>query len=80
MLQRFPRHFQELAMLRVKDRGFLRRKPEELGIKAVKAIKRRRTCSDAGPRFTKSPNTYKLSRLGEKSTSSSNRPKGASQP
>ena len=44
------------------------------------AIRRRSTWSDAGPRFTKSPSTYKVSRLGEKSTTSSKRCSGASQP
>jgi hypothetical protein len=38
VLQRLPRHFKELAVLWVEDRGFLGREAEEFGVEAVKAL------------------------------------------
>ena len=44
------------------------------------ACKRRRVASESGPRFTKSPKAYKVSRLGEKSRVFSRFSKAISQP
>ena len=38
LLHRFPSHFQELAMLRVHDRGFFGREPEEVGVKPFEPV------------------------------------------
>ena len=41
ILHRAPRDFEELAMLRIEDRGLFRRKAEELGVEHVEALQRR---------------------------------------
>ena len=45
-----------------------------------RACRRRSTPSESGPRLTRSPRRYKLSRLGEKSRVCSRRPRASSQP
>jgi hypothetical protein len=42
VLQRLPGDLQELAVLRIEDRGFLRREAKELGIETVETLQQRR--------------------------------------
>ena len=41
ILQRLPRHLHELAVLRVEDRGLLRREAEEVGVEVGETVQRR---------------------------------------